>query len=423
MRRIRECKDPHQQFAAKGFDQGRENGDKVADEASDAVASSRPIRTLIPGHKPIELVAYYLSHVDYYPECELQTKRWFVENVRSDWVMFDVGANIGYYSILFSRLAPAGQIFAFEPTETFFMLKENLAHHGCSNVTAMQTALGVVSGAIEDGIFRVWGNEPERRTYDFSTIDDLTRSLELTRLDGIKIDVDSFDFEVLMGAEQTLKRFNPWVVVELCHALSRRGHSVQEALEWLISKGYRKSHVLDQTSFVLHRDRESLNRDQSEEPSIRLTFESRPVILPPPWIKGTPIENPFVSEPLAHNQSKIVANHADGKVSVDVRGPRWAYACSWRRLDDGQIREPFLIELKMQVSGGSVGLGCVVSDLTRYVGKEKEVAPSSELQTICLYVENHIDARNLILRNIDLAGHDAQVTIHELSCFTAAKPI
>jgi len=51
-------------------------------------------RTLIPGHKPIELKAYYPHQIEYYPECELQTKRWFVENVRPDWIMFDIGANI-----------------------------------------------------------------------------------------------------------------------------------------------------------------------------------------------------------------------------------------------------------------------------------------------------------------------------------------
>ena len=69
-------------------------------------ANSGAAASLVPGHKSIELVAD-LHQVDYYPECELQTKRWFVENVQSDWVMFDVGANIGYYSILFSQLAAA----------------------------------------------------------------------------------------------------------------------------------------------------------------------------------------------------------------------------------------------------------------------------------------------------------------------------
>ena len=153
----------------------------MAEEPVRLQASAGTVRTLVPGRKAIDLVAYYPDQIDYYPECELQTKRWFVENVQSDWVMFDVGANIGYYSILFSQLARAGQIYAFEPTATFSMLQENLEYHGCRNVTASRVAVGRVSGAVEDNIFRIWGAEPERQTYDFSTVDDLVLKMELTR--------------------------------------------------------------------------------------------------------------------------------------------------------------------------------------------------------------------------------------------------
>src|SRR5689334_25230754 len=81
-------------------------GIPAAPPAKTAGDGLKPLYTLVPGAQPIELIDYNPSFADYYPECELQTKRWFVENVGKDWVIFDVGANIGYYSILFSRLAP-----------------------------------------------------------------------------------------------------------------------------------------------------------------------------------------------------------------------------------------------------------------------------------------------------------------------------
>lgn len=390
----------------------------MTDQALRSGANSPPIRTLVPGERAIELVAYYLQQSDYYPECELKTKRWFVENVRPEWVIFDVGANIGYYSILFSRLAPAGKVFAFEPTETFSMLRENLGYHGCRNVNALQIAVGMVSGAVKDDIFRIWGAEPERLTYNFSTVDDLVEKLKLTRLDCIKIDVDSFDFEVLMGAQETLRRLNPWIVVELCHALSRRNQSAPQALEWLACRGYRKAHVLEHENYVLHRDPD--DRPQHDEKSMLLTFESRPIILPPQWINGAPLENLFGSPPLAHNDARL-SEESDGRVLITVPGPRWAYACSWPRRDDRHFDQPILLQLKIQVAGASVGLGCVSEDFAEYVSKEINVNPGSDTQTVTLYVENSAAVKHLVLRNVDLVARQAVVVINELYCFAAAK--
>src|ERR1700675_1031235 len=124
---------------------------------------ARSLFTLVPGDRPIELVEYYPEFVDYYPECELQTKRWFVENMRRDWVCFDVGANIGYYSILFSRLAPEGRVYAFEPTDTIGLLRKNLTHHTSRNVEPIQVALGSFSGRHTDNVFRIRGQPAERK--------------------------------------------------------------------------------------------------------------------------------------------------------------------------------------------------------------------------------------------------------------------
>lgn len=376
-------------------------------------------RTLIPGQKPIELKAYYPHQSDYYPECELQTKRWFVENVRPDWVIFDIGANIGYYSILFSRLAPAGRVYAFEPTITFSMLEENLRHNACRNVSAMQIGVGAATGSIEENVFRLWGSEPERRVYDFSTVDELIRKLKLARLNCMKIDVDSFDFEVLMGAEHTLQQHNPWIVVELCHALSRRNQSVQEALEWLTVRGYRRAHVLDHANFVLRRhprDLANIKRNMS------LTFESRPVVLPSRWRKGAPVENLFASKPYIHNSASIDdADDSDKRPSVRIPGPRWSFATSWRRRGSAYSEQPIIVEMKLQVSGGSVGLGCVKSDYSGYVGKEAIVAPTRRSQTVHLIIEDLAASEHLVLRNVDKAGREARATIEKISCFIAVE--
>lgn len=212
------------------------------------------IVTRVPGHRDIELIRYYDQFLGYYKHCELQTKRWFVEHTREDWVVLDCGANIGYYSILFSRLCPKGKVYAFEPTETADMLVENLAHcEALHNVEVIRSALGARSGDLEDAIFRIWGAAAERRTYPFTTIDVFVAERRL-KVDAIKIDVDSFDLEVLRGARQTLLEQDPFVMVELNHALSQRQQSVPQALEFMIELGYRECESYDYDNFLFKRE-------------------------------------------------------------------------------------------------------------------------------------------------------------------------
>ncbi len=209
--------------------------------------------TNIPGRPPIDLPAYYEEFAWYYPNCEMQTKDWFVKHAGPDWVYLDCGANIGYYSILFSQLSPQGWVHAIEPTNTVKLLEQNLRHHSCRNVSVHCKAVGRQTGKITDKIFRVWGKEPEVMTYDFTTIDDMVSTSGWSRIDCLKIDVDSFDFEVLQGAEQTLARFDPWLVVELNHALGQRGQNNMAAVDWLVARGYSHCLVLDQDNFIMRR--------------------------------------------------------------------------------------------------------------------------------------------------------------------------
>jgi len=228
------------------------------------------MQTNIPGRAPIELPAFYESFAWYYPNCELQTKDWFVRHAGTDWTYLDGGANVGYYSILFSQLSPQGHIHAVEPTSTADMLEKNLAHNRAGNVTVHRQALGQYPGRRTERIFRLWGGAPDEFEYDFITVDLLVEQLGLSRLDCLKIDVDSFDFEVLMGAEKTIARFNPWLVVELNHALGVRGYSNMAALHWLMARGYDCSLVLDYDNFILRRSTPLVAPAGSQE--LRLLF-------------------------------------------------------------------------------------------------------------------------------------------------------
>jgi len=239
------------------------------DLSAGPVVAGTPIVCNIPNREPIVLTAYYKEFLWYYPNCEMQTKQWFVDNVLQDWVILDCGANIGYFTILFSQLARRGHIHAFEPTSTFELLRHNLAYNKIENATVHKIALGMHVGRRRDKVFRIWGDAPEEREYNFTTIDHFVAS-EKINVDCIKIDVDSFDFEVLKGAKHTLKNMNPRVVVELNHALGKRNQQVTEALEWMSSLGYKSAIILDKDNFLFHRDTEFL--DDTHPSSMTLFF-------------------------------------------------------------------------------------------------------------------------------------------------------
>jgi FkbM family methyltransferase len=228
-----------------------------------------PIITNIPDWNPIEIVRYYDEFTWYYPNCEMQTKRWCVHNIKEDWIVLDCGANVGCYSILFSQLAPKGRIYAVEPTITAKMLEKNLEHNHVKNVVICNEALGEKSGIIKDGIYRIWGEKPEVCKYTFLTIDDFLYQHKITRIDCIKIDVDSYDFDVLKGAEKTLDQFNPWLIVELNHALNKRGKNNMMALEWLARRGYTDALVLDDENFIMQRASVNQKNAKSEKMTLR----------------------------------------------------------------------------------------------------------------------------------------------------------
>jgi FkbM family methyltransferase len=213
-----------------------------------------PINATIPGQPPIELIAYYDQLAGYYQHCELATKRWCVEHAKPDWTWFDCGAHIGYYTLLFARLSPTGRVVAFEPTSTFDMLQANLQHHAVQNVVPEQVALGAHNGVRQETIVRLWGHATDTAAFPFMTLDAYVNARAINRLDCIKIDVDSFELDVLQGGQETLVRFDPWIIIELTDlSLTLRGHLTTECLAWFAAHGYTHATVLDSTNYVLRR--------------------------------------------------------------------------------------------------------------------------------------------------------------------------
>lgn len=213
-----------------------------------------PIIIHVPGRPSLSLPCYHAALADYYPWCEMQVKDWLVRHVGREWVALDCGAHIGYHALLIAQLADAGRVFAFEPTTTRKMLRANIAHLRAANVEIVPMAVGRETGWRKEPLYQIWGTKPNLAAVRFTTIDAFVAERRCSRLDLLKIDVDGYDFDVLRGAEHTLARFDPWVIVEINRNLALRGTTPAMVFTWMHGQGYAEARALDGENFLFKRN-------------------------------------------------------------------------------------------------------------------------------------------------------------------------
>lgn len=201
---------------------------------------------------------YYECDVNWYTSLihsEMETKKYFFESIKPEDCLIDAGAQIGMYSVFFSKLAPYGNVYSFEPTDTINMLNENLQYNSCSNVTTYNIALSNKDGKYVDTVYKIWSQQlVEKKEFNFLTIDTFVKESKI-KPNLIKIDVDSYDFEVLQGSKQTLINHQPAIMVELNDGLSKRGHSPQLAIDFMKSVNYSIKNVFDKQNFLFMKDK------------------------------------------------------------------------------------------------------------------------------------------------------------------------
>jgi FkbM family methyltransferase len=160
-------------------------------------------------------------------------------------VFYDVGANIGYYSLMAATIIGAkGQILAFEPNETNLRyLRQSLAQPFIPTVSLYPLALGVNDGTMTfDGCGTMSGRLVDDAKTAVNPFIVNVRSIDSLVEKGhpiptlIKIDVEGGEGDVLEGAAETLRRHRPVVICEM-HTWAADG--VRRAEAALTSAGYK----------------------------------------------------------------------------------------------------------------------------------------------------------------------------------------
>jgi FkbM family methyltransferase len=164
---------------------------------------------------------------------ELALLEWFAKNVGKGETWLDIGAHYGYTSIALCELVgSAGHVYAFEPMlNTAGCVSRTRFLNDLQQMTVVPIALGNKADLAMDSLLSVRGmidstlkdKEGFREPFMVSRLDWLwPRISELdSRIDGIKIDVQGMEIQVLEGMAAMVKRYRPKLLVELHPGVSR----------------------------------------------------------------------------------------------------------------------------------------------------------------------------------------------------------
>ena len=189
---------------------------------------------------------------------EPHVTRIFQQYLRPGMVVVDIGANIGYFSLLAASLVGQdGFVYSWEPSPANArMLYASQLANGFTNIKIVQAAATETSGLL--GYFRSSSNgnvaEIAKASPDEVLGAETVMGLRIddvlpkdARVAFVKIDVEGFEFRAMTGAREMLGRCRPIVVSEFSpeSLLHSSGVSGREYLEFFASYQYELSLVAD----------------------------------------------------------------------------------------------------------------------------------------------------------------------------------
>lgn len=158
--------------------------------------------------------------------------------IKRDAVVFDVGVNFGETLLNFAQLAGInGKVYGFEPMNYIYKkCLHNMSLNHFKNIVIENLA---ISDSNQSLIINEPSNSNSGGTYVLKTIenqltdnlvkaitlDEYIRIAKIEKVDVIKIDVEGFETNVLLGAVNTLKRHKPTLYIEVCDENLKRGNS------------------------------------------------------------------------------------------------------------------------------------------------------------------------------------------------------
>ena len=160
---------------------------------------------------------------------EPEQQMWLLENIKAGDVVYDIGANIGFFALLCGKLTgQGGRVEAFEPNPICAdACRKNITLNGYDHVNVQQIALSDSEGEVSftfpghsTALGKIAKNEKQGDagpafTVRSATLDSYLAKNNLRSPTMLIIDVEGHEIEVLNGAYNTIRRFRPIINCEV----------------------------------------------------------------------------------------------------------------------------------------------------------------------------------------------------------------
>jgi len=171
-------------------------------------------------------------------------QRTFAQWVKAGNVVYDIGANVGYYTLLASTLVgETGQVLAFEPLpDNLTFLEKHLALNSIHNTRMFEVAVSDENGTamFSEMSERSSGHLDSTGKMEVRTVklDTLYKNGEIPPPVVMKIDVEGAEYQVLMGALSILEEHHPVIF------LATHGREVhKQSCDLLLRLGYQLTSI------------------------------------------------------------------------------------------------------------------------------------------------------------------------------------
>ncbi len=187
----------------------------------------------------------------------------FEHLIKQSNVFFDIGANIGYFSILGEKINSSVKIFSFEPSKgPLYYLKKNVKENSLKNITIIDKAVSDIDGKLE--FYDVINNKypwlqhnlngsnslqnkfgaTKSSSYmvDVITLQSVISNNNIKQIDLIKLDTECTEHLILKSSLDVINHFQPIIICEVYDVIEKE---IQECLDKMPK--YKLYHYIEAT--------------------------------------------------------------------------------------------------------------------------------------------------------------------------------